>query len=272
MIEIAKEIALEAGALLKSGQEKGFSLDRKSTTIDLVTEYDQKAESLVVERLTKAFPDHGIVAEEGSSRECRNAEGYRWYIDPLDGTNNFAHHIPHFSVSIALYKEDRPEAGVVYDPMRGELFWAARGNGAYLNEKRLQVSQTDTVEGSILASGFPYDRHHSAVDNLDQIARFLKKCQGFRRFGSCALDLAYLAAGRYDGFWEFKLSSWDLAAGVLLAEEAGGRVTRIDGSPMGYLTEKNHIVVSNGHIHQEMLDTLKPTLTEAHLVTGEPVL
>jgi myo-inositol-1(or 4)-monophosphatase len=272
MLEVAKEIALEAGALLKKGQEKGFSLDRKSTSIDLVTEYDEMAEKLVVDALTKAFPDHGIVAEEGSSVECRSPEGYRWYIDPLDGTNNFAHHIPHFSVSIALYKEDEPTVGVVYDPMRDEMFWAAKGQGAFLNERRLSVSDSPSVEQSILSSGFPYDRHHDSVDNLAQMGLFLKKCQGFRRYGSCALDLSYVAAGRYDGFWEFKLSSWDLAAGLLLVTEAGGKVNRIDGSPMGYLTEKNHVVVSNGHIHQEMLDILQPSLTDAHLRTGEPVL
>lgn len=271
-LETAKEIALEAGALLRKGQEDGFSLDRKSTSIDLVTEYDQMAEELVVGGLTKAFPDHGIVAEEGSSVACRHPDGYRWYIDPLDGTNNFAHHIPQFSVSIALYKEDEPIVGVVCDPMRNELFWAQKGEGAYLNGRRLSVSDAPTVEHSILASGFPYDRHHDSVDNLTQMGVFLKKCQGFRRFGSCALDLSFVASARYDGFWEFKLSSWDLAAGLLLVTEAGGKVTRIDGSPMGYLTEKNHVVVSNGLIHQEMLDLLKPTLTEAHLRTGERVL
>lgn len=271
MLETAKEIALEVGQLLREGQEKGFSLERKSTSIDLVTEYDEKAEELVVSRLTAAFPDHGLVAEEGSSRPCRSAEGFRWYIDPLDGTNNFAHNIPQFSVSIALYREDLPEIGVVYDPMRNELFWARHGEGAYLNDRKLSVSKASTVEESILASGFPYDRHHSEVDNLAQMGVFLKKCQGFRRFGSCALDLCSVAAGRYDGFWEFKLSSWDVAAGVVIAREAGGTVTRIDGSPLGYLTEKNHLVVSNGKIHKEMLDLLEPTLTPAHLKTGPEV-
>lgn len=272
MLEIAKEIALQAGSLLKEGQEKGFSLDRKSSSIDLVTEYDQMAEDLVVGKLIEAFPDHGIVAEEGSSRECTSPEGYRWYIDPLDGTNNFAHHIPQFSVSIALYKEDEPIIGVVCDPMRGELFWAEKGQGAYLNGRPIHVSDAPTVEASILASGFPYDRHHDAVDNLAQLGLFIKKCQGFRRFGSCALDLSFLACGRYDGFWEFKLSSWDLAAGLLLVTEAGGQVSRIDGKPMGYLTERNHIVASNGKIHQEMLDIIRPSLTEAHLKTGPAVL
>lgn len=272
MLETAKRIALEAGALLRKGQEEGFKLDRKSTSIDLVTEYDRLAEDLVVSNLTRAFPGHGIVAEEGSSRECKSPEGYRWYIDPLDGTNNFAHHIPQFSVSIALFREDIPEIGVVYDPMKEELFYARRGEGAFLNDRPLRVSQAATVEESILASGFPYDRHTDPVNNLDQLGAFIKKCQGFRRFGSCALDLSAVAAGRYDGFWEFKLSSWDIAAGVLIAAEAGATVTRIDGSPLGYLTERNHIVVSNGKIHQEMLEILQPTLTPLHLKTGDKVL
>lgn len=268
MLETVKELALEAGALLKRGQEKGFHLDRKSSSIDLVTEYDQMAEELVVSGLVKAFPDHGIVAEEGSSRPCTSPEGYRWYIDPLDGTNNFAHHIPQFSVSIALYREDQPEIGVVYDPMKDELFYARKGQGAFLNGRPLKVSEAETVNDSILASGFPYDRHTDPVDNLAQLGAFIKKCQGFRRFGSCALDLSAVAAGRFDGFWEFKLASWDIAAGVVIALEAGAAVTRIDGSPLGYLTERNHIVVSNGRIHREMLDILKPTLTPLHLQTG----
>lgn len=272
MLETAKEIAREAGALLREGQEKGFSLERKSTSIDLVTEYDEMAEALVVERLTKAFPDHGLVAEEGSSRPCRSPQGYRWYIDPLDGTNNFAHNIPQFSVSIALFKDDQPEIGVVYDPMREQLYWGQKDKGAFLNGRRLSVSSAQTVGESILASGFPYDRHHDPVDNMAQMGVFMKKCQGFRRFGSCALDLSFVAAGRFDGFWEFKLSSWDLAAGVLLVQEAGGRVSRIDGAELGYLTERNHIVVSNGHIHQEMLEILAPTLTDEHLKTGATVL
>lgn len=272
MLEIAKDIALEAGALLRRGQEKGFSLDRKSTSIDLVTEYDQMAEELIVGQLKKAFPTHGIVAEEGSSKKPTSDEEFRWYIDPLDGTNNFAHKIPHFAVSMGLFKGSEPHLGIVLDPMRDQLFWAQRGAGAFMNGESISVTSETTVEQSILASGFPYDRHTDEVDNIAQMGVFLKKCQGFRRFGACALDLASVACGRYDGFWEFKLSSWDLAAGVLLVMEAGGRVTRIDGGPLGYLTQKNHIVVSNGHIHQEMLDTLKPTLTPKHLVTGEVVL
>lgn len=269
-LEITKQIAREAGQLLREGQEKGFSLVRKSTEIDLVTEYDQMAEALIVKKLQEAFPDHGIVAEEGSSVKTE-ADGLRWYVDPLDGTNNFAHRIPQFGVSMGLYQGPTPVLAVVYDPMRDHMYWAEEGSGAYLNGEPMKVSQATTVQDSILASGFPYDRHSDPVDNIAQMGLFLKRCQGFRRFGACCLDLASVAAGRYDGFWEFKLSSWDVGAGLLLVTEAGGKVTRIDGSPMSYLTERNNIVVSNGHIHQEMLDILKPSLTEKHLYTGEPV-
>ncbi len=271
MLDIAKEIALEAAALLREGQERGFSLDHKSTSIDLVTEYDGLAESMILERLTRAFPDHGIVAEEGGAASGAQDTEYRWYIDPLDGTNNFAHRIPQFAVSMGLFRADLPELAVVADPMRGELFWAQRGQGAYLDGARLQVSEAPTVERAILATGFPYDRLHDPVDNIAQTGRFLKRCRGLRRFGACSLDLCWVAAGRLDGFWEFKLAPWDIAAGVLMVLEAGGRVSRIDGSPLGLPTQKNHIVLSNGRIHTEMLEVLAPTLTPQHLQTGPTV-
>lgn len=269
MIETVKAIAREAGDLLRQGQLEAFQLDRKSSSIDLVTEYDRRAEALIVEKLRHHFPDHSIVGEEGASYEGSSAEGYRWYVDPLDGTNNFAHHIPHFAVSLGLFRQDTPVLAVLCDPMRDELYWAEKGKGAFRNGTRLQVSDAPNVGDAILASGYPYDRHHDPVDNIAQTGLFLKKCQGFRRFGAAALDLAFVAAGSLDGFWEFKLASWDIAAGVLLVTEAGGTVTRIDGSPLGWPTERNHIVASNGKIHQEMLDILAPSLTEKHLWTGE---
>lgn len=269
MIDQVKSIAIEAGHLLRQGQLEGFQLDRKSSDIDLVTEYDRRTEALIVERIREAFPEHSIVGEEGASHAGSSAEGYRWYIDPLDGTNNFAHHIPHFAVSLGLFREDVPVLAVIHDPMRQQTYWAEKGQGAYRDGQRLQVSEAATVGESILASGYPYDRHTDPVDNIAQTGLFLKKCQGFRRFGAAALDLALVAAGSLDGFWEFKLSSWDIAAGVLLVTEAGGVVTRIDGSPLGWLTQKNHLVASNAKIHQEMLDTLAPSLTERHLWTGE---
>jgi myo-inositol-1(or 4)-monophosphatase len=197
--------------------------------------------------------------------------GYRWFIDPLDGTNNFAHRIAHFAVSMGLFHEDTPLLGVIYDPMRQQMFWAEKGQGAYRDGRRLSVSESPHVSRAVLASGFPYDRHTDAVDNIAQMALFLKRCQGFRRFGAAALDLAMVAAGAFDGFWEFKLAPWDVAAGAVLVLEAGGTLTRIDGTPLGRLTEKNHVVASNGLLHQEMLDILQPSLTERHLFTGSAV-
>ncbi len=272
MIDTVKAIAVEAGQLLRQGQLEGFQLDRKSSTIDLVTEYDRRTEALIVEKIRENFPDHSIVGEEGASHAGTSSEGYRWYIDPLDGTNNFAHHIPHFAVSLGLFREDIPVLAVIHDPMRQETYWAEKGEGAFRDGQRLKISDAPTVEESVLASGYPYDRHTDPVDNIAQTGLFLKKCQGFRRFGAAALDLAFVAAGSLDGFWEFKLSSWDIAAGVLLVTEAGGTVTRIDGSPLGWLRQKNHLVASNGKVHQEMLDILAPSLTERHLWTGEKSL
>lgn len=272
MLQIAIEIAAEAGRMLRQGQLEDFAFETKSSANDLVTEYDRKAETLIVERLRHAFPEHGLVGEEGASHKGSSAEGYRWYIDPLDGTNNYAHRIPHFAVSMGLFREDEPVLAVVHDPMREETYWAERGQGAFRNGKRLKVSQAPSVGQAILASGFPYDRHHDPVDNIAQTGLFLKKCRGFRRFGAAALDLAMVAAGSLDGFWEFKLSPWDVAAGVLLVTEAGGTVTRMEGEPLGYLTVRNNLVASNGLLHQEMLDILRPSLTEKHVWTGEPVL
>lgn len=273
MLEIAKSIAAEAAQLLREGQREAFTYESKSTDTDLVTEYDRRAEALIFGGLRAAFPHHGIVGEEGSSFVGSSPEGYRWYIDPLDGTNNYAHRIPHFAVSLGLFRGESPEPvlAVVHDPMRDEVYWAQKGEGAYRNGQRLRVSSSPVIGQSILASGFPYDRQTDPVDNIEQTGLFLKRCRGFRRFGAAALDLAMVAAGSLDGFWEFKLASWDIAAGVLLVTEAGGTVTRIDGSPLGHPTEKNHIVASNGLLHQEMLDLLAPTLTERHLVTGAKV-
>jgi myo-inositol-1(or 4)-monophosphatase len=271
MLETAKAIATEAGHLLRQGQREDFALESKSTANDLVTEYDRKAETLIVGRLQEAFPEHGIVGEEGASVTGSSPDDYRWYIDPLDGTNNYAHRIPHFAVSMGLFRQDQPVLAVVLDVMREDLYWAESGRGAFRNGIRLKVSAAPTVGQAILASGFPYDRHHDPVDNIAQTGLFLKRCRGFRRFGAAALDLAMVAAGSLDGFWEFKLAPWDIAAGILLVSEAGGTVTRIDGSPLGRPTQKNHLVASNGLLQQEMLEILKPSLSDAHTHTG-PVL
>lgn len=271
MLTRAREIAEEAAKLLREGQRRAFAIEQKSSTADLVTEIDCQAEAFIYERLREEFPTHSIMGEEGAVHQGSSSEGYRWFIDPLDGTNNFAHRIPHFAVSMGLFRGQEPVLGVVCDAMRQQTYWAEKGSGAYLGEQRLQVSASPTVEQSILASGFPYDRHHDPVDNIEQVGLFLKKCRGFRRFGAAALDLAMVASGSLDGFWEFKLSPWDVAAGVLLVTEAGGRVTRIQGLPLGPMTQKIHLVASNGHIHAEMLAILRPSLSKRHQQTGQDV-
>jgi myo-inositol-1(or 4)-monophosphatase len=258
--EVAIAAAKEAGALLRRGLEERKVVSRKSSAVDLLTEHDQAAESIILERLQEAFPDHRIITEESEVEDEQTAESpFSWYIDPLDGTNNFAHGYPVFSSSIALYENGQPAMGVVYDPMRDECFMAAAGHGAYLNSangnKRLHVSQTRELVDSLLATGFPYDRHTSNDDNLVQHGAFLKKALGVRRSGSAALDLTYVAAGRLDGFWEYRLSSWDVAAGVCLIREAGGTVSGMVGDRW-QITPQVSLVASNGRIHSAMVSLL----------------
>ena len=251
-------IAREAGALLRDGLGQGLSIQQKETAVDWVTQFDKQAEALIVSRLQTAFPDHGLVAEEGS--RANGDSPVTWYIDPLDGTTNFAHGLPVFCVSMALYEENKPLIGIIYDPMRDECFAGANGMGANLTTANgtipLRVSHATELVNSLLATGFPYDRHNSEQDNMRQLVSFLKRAQGIRRAGSAALDMAHVAAGRLDGYWEFKLNSWDIAAGVLLVQEAGGQVTLIDGSPFS-LSDSISLMASNGRIHPLMLDVLQ---------------
>lgn len=247
----AIELARQAGGLLASGLGDILSIEHKGA-IDLLTEYDLRSERLLVDGLRQSFPDDPILAEEGGGADGER----RWLIDPLDGTTNFAHGLPHFSVSLAYVDEGHIRLGVVYDPMRGELFHALRGQGARLNERRLHVSRTADLGHALLVTGFPYDIRTAAETNLDEFSRFALRSQGVRRFGSAALDLAYVAAARFDGYWELRLSPWDWAAGILLVQEAGGRVTRLDGSE-DVFRPPTSIVASNGHVHGQMLATLR---------------
>jgi myo-inositol-1(or 4)-monophosphatase len=253
ILETAISIAREAGALLYDGFTQQKAIDRKSSAIDLVTQFDMASEALIVQRLTAVFPHHNIIGEEGANR--LNGSSYTWYIDPLDGTNNFAHGFPVFCVSMALYDAGTPLIGVVYDPTRDECFTAVNGQGAFLTSAeqtiQLQVSTNDQLIDSLVATGFPYDRHTSTVNNVAQMAAFLGAVQGVRRAGSAALDLAYVAAGRLDGYWEFKLNSWDVAAAALFVLEAGGKVTDMLGRPL-QLKPRLNLIVSNGRIHQQM--------------------
>ena len=258
IVSLMEKTAREAGAYLYEGFSKQKTIDFKSSAIDLVTEYDQGAEDMIVSRLTAVYPTFNILAEEGSNRE--NGSPYTWIIDPLDGTNNFANGLPHFCVSIALYEGDKPLAGVVFDPGRDECFTAVSGQGAYLqngnSKTQIHVNHAETLVHSMLGTGFPYDRHTDLVNNVPQLEAFLKRAQGIRRSGSAALDVAYVAAGRLAGYWEFKINPWDIAAAQLMVQEAGGITSDMDGNPIT-LIDKIPMLVSNGRIHQQMIDVLK---------------
>lgn len=255
----AVELAREAGALQRAMLWQPLKIEHKGT-IDLVTEVDKASEALLVSGLQQAFPEHDFLAEE-NDYGSRGAS-HKWIIDPLDGTTNFAHGFPWFAVSMALEIDGEIRLGVVYHPMMEELFSAVKGEGAKLNGVRLQVSPRAPLQGSLLATGFPYDSATDRENNFAHFINFQMKCRGIRRAGAAALDLAYVAAGRIDGFWEAKLKPWDVAAGELLVREAGGRVTAFDGTP--YSVYNHRIVASNGLIHGEMLAMLtKPAPVEA---------
>lgn len=246
-LTFAKTVAAEAGALIKENFLGTFGVDLKGAT-NLVTDVDRAAEALIVDALARAFPFHEVVAEEGSRRGGDG--GWRWYVDPLDGTNNFAHGYPMVAVSLGLERDGDVAAGVVFDALRGEAFWAERGGGAWCDRGPLRVSAAAALSEALVATGFPYDKHDSSVDNVANFGRVAKRVRGIRRGGSAALDLAYVAAGRLDGFWELKLSPWDTAAGVLLVAEAGGEVSRIDGT--AYKPGDVDLVATNGPVHDAL--------------------
>jgi myo-inositol-1(or 4)-monophosphatase len=241
-------IAREAGALLMSYFDRQIKIEYKGD-VDLVTAADRASEKLIAERLLAHWPEHGIVGEEGTRSDT--GADYRWLVDPLDGTTNFAHGYPVFCVSIALVrKDDQLEVGVLYDPTRDEMFAAERGQGATLNGKPLHVSKTGRLAESILGTGFPSHKRHKNP-NIYFYQQITLSSHGVRRAGSAALDLANVAAGRYDGFWEFNLNPWDTAAGVLIVQETGGKVTRFDGTP--FRLDSREVLATNGLIHDEVL-------------------
>jgi myo-inositol-1(or 4)-monophosphatase len=246
-LETAAEIAREAGTLLAGYFERRVAIESKGE-FDLVTEADRASEKLIVERLRAHFPSHSIVAEEGGGIEAGSE--YRWYVDPLDGTTNFAHSFPQFNVTMALEKAGELLVGVIFDPTRGELFAAERGSGAALNARRISVSKTASVSSSLLATGFASRKRHRDV-NVHFFYQLAMQSHGVRRPGAAALDLAYVASGRLDGFWEFSLNPWDVAAGVLLVREAGGVVTNMHGGP--YDLRGPTIVADNGAVHAELV-------------------
>jgi len=247
--ERAVEIAREAGVFLKERLHNDHSIDFKGE-INLVTEADRGSEEIITSRIKHLFPGHDIMAEEGTN-VTRGSE-YRWIIDPLDGTTNYAHGFPVFCLSMALQKMRRVILGVIYNPMLDEMFVAERGEGAFLQGKKIHVSHTERLAEGFVATGFPYDVHENYRDALAYFDEMTPKVQAIRRAGSAALDLAYLAAGRFDGFWELRLSPWDTAAGWILVEEAGGLVTDLSGNP--YVLESPSIVGSNGVMHKELME------------------
>jgi myo-inositol-1(or 4)-monophosphatase len=250
-LEVAEEIARETGALLAGYFERRVGFNLKGE-FDLVTEADLASEKLVMERLRARFPAHGIVAEESGGSQ--GASEYCWYVDPLDGTTNFAHGFPMFCVSMGLERAGELIAGVIFDPLREEMFTAERGGGACLNHRRIHVSQASRLADSLVATGFPSRKRHRDI-NVHFFHQVAMVTHGVRRAGSAALDLAYVASGRLDAFWEFGLNPWDVAAGVLMVTEAGGSRTDMRGQP--HNLRSPHLVADNGLIHGEFVQLLR---------------
>jgi myo-inositol-1(or 4)-monophosphatase len=247
-----EKLARQAGEILRLGYGREHQVDYKDV-IDLVTEVDRQSETFLLGEIQRLFPGHQIVSEEIGLVPGR--EGDQWYVDPLDGTVNYAHGIPIFTVSIAYARDGVVTLGVVYDPMRDELFKAERGQGAWCNGRRLQVSSVTDFQYSLLVSGFPYDAWTTQQDNLENFGRFTRMTQGVRRLGSAALDLCYVAAGRFEGYWELSLKPWDLAAGGLIALEAGAVVTKLDGQGE-YLTPPCSLLAAPPGLYAKMLEIL----------------
>ena len=262
-ISYIENLAREAGAILRAGYEKEHQVNYKGV-IDLVTEVDHQSEAFLLGKIQKDFPDHHIFSEERGV--IQGNDEHIWYIDPLDGTVNYAHHIPIFCVSIAYASRRSPSAslsaslslGAVYDPMRDEMFTAERGDGAYLNGRRLRVSSTTDLQQSLLVTGFPYNAWDTPLDNFANFVKFGKLSRGVRRLGSAALDLAYVGAGRFDGFWELALNPWDVAAGGLICEEAGASVTNVEGGD-DYISSPQSILATTPGIYARMLEVLHET-------------
>ncbi len=252
-LELMLRLARQAGEILCQGYGTDVQVEHKGP-VDLVTEFDRRSETLILEAIHREYPADGMLSEESGSN---GVHGERtWIVDPLDGTTNFAHGIPIFAVTMAVTDGRGLHSGVVYDPLRQEMFWAERGAGAFLNDRRLEVSQVSDLRRSLLVTGFPYDIATSRFNNLDHYANFAVRCQGVRRLGSAALDLAYLAAGRFEGYWDLQLSPWDVAAGALLIQEAGGRVTNIHGGD-DFLRRDLSLLATNRLLHGPMLEVLR---------------
>jgi myo-inositol-1(or 4)-monophosphatase len=262
-LKLARTAALQAGKLQMDSFGKSIKVMTKNTGIDLVTTVDRESDALIAGLLRQACPQDDILTEEqfqeGQAIAPLNST---WVVDPLDGTTNYAHGFPHFAVSIAYFHRGRPHLGVIYDPFKKEMFYTIRNRGAFLNDVPIYVSRNrvHTLSHALLATGFPYDIASCRMNNLDNFQRIAPLCQGVRRPGAAALDLAYVACGRLDGFWEMKLSVWDVAAGIPLVEEAGGTVTALDGGAVPYTERRIHLIASNGGgLHGELRECLSPS-------------
>jgi myo-inositol-1(or 4)-monophosphatase len=253
VLALAVRLARAAGEVQRDRYETRLEIRAKTTPINLVTEVDHACEKLVVEGIEASRPQDAVLAEEGGVRG-RDDAPWRWVIDPLDGTVNYAHGYPRFCVSIGVEHEGERTVGVVYDPLLDELYTAVRGQGARRNGRAIRVSETATLGEALLATGFAYDVRRSRDDNLDHFAALVKRARALRRDGSAALDLCYVAAGRFDGFWELRLHPWDVAAGLLLVEEAGGRASDLRGGPDP--RSGGEVVASNGRIHEALVEAL----------------
>ncbi len=255
MLSVAIEAARTAGKFLKQHVGKIREVQLKNgESKNLVTEIDKRSEEQVIAILKRHYPNHEILAEESGMQQGRSSN-YRWVIDPLDGTTNFTHGFPVYCVSIGLEMNNEIVLGVIYDPNFDELFTAEKGKGAFLNGKQIRVSRVASLQQSLLVTGFPYNIAENPNKSIERFVNFLMAAQAVRRMGSAAIDLAYVAAGRYEGFWEVALNPWDMAAGILLVTEAGGTVTDFSGQKFSIYNKE--ILASNGSVHQEMIQTLK---------------
>lgn len=254
LTKIAVDSALKAGEILREGFGTNFKISNKEGKNNLVTEYDNKSENFIIDNIHKKFPSHIFLAEESGKTGVEAQDIVRWIIDPLDGTVNFAHNIPIFSVSIAAELNGDLLCGVIYHPILDELFIAQKGQGANLNNKPLKVSENNNISTSFLVTGFPYNVNQNPCNCVDSFVDVVKNGIPVRRLGSAALDLAYVAAGKFDGFWEINLNPWDVAAGVLLVKEAGGKITQYNENP--YDVYKQSILATNGKIHSQLSNVL----------------
>lgn len=260
MLQLAIDAALEAGRFLKMNIGKIKQIEHKyGEERNLVTEIDKKAEQLIIEKIKKRYPHHDFLGEESGSHKATSE--YKWIIDPLDGTTNYTHGLGIFCTSIGLEHQGETVLGVIYDPSADELFTAEKDKGAYLNNRRIRVSQTKRLMESLIVTGFPYDIKNNPYHAVEHFSNVLMESQAVRRLGSAALDLSYVACGRFDGFWEVTLNPWDMAAGVLLVQEAGGKFTNFKGFPSDIYTP--NVLATNGLIHDQLVEVLRKGLKES---------